>query len=223
MLFESNLVSKDWVVDSGLISVFGGTFDPIHFGLLRAVLSVKDQLMLPNISIIPSNIPPHRPSPIAEAKHRVSMVRLAVNSLSDISCDDREIRRGGVSYTILTVTELRKELGATPLCLIVGLDSFLDLPHWYRWEEILDNAHIIVMKRPGWNLPSSRPLWWLNAAQDTAEVLYSQPAGGVFCVSVPPIDLTSTKIRSQLASVTDPGNSLPKSVFDYIKANHLYG
>jgi nicotinate-nucleotide adenylyltransferase len=205
-----------------MVGVFGGTFDPIHFGHLETVSAVKAQLALLRMLIVPAHTPPHRPPPIAAPEHRLSMVQLAVGEMSSFECDDREIRRGGVSYTVLTVEELREELGDKPLCLILGSDAFLDLPRWHRWTEILKNAHIVVMYRPGWELPSSRPDWWRNAAQNDPTILRQQPGGCVYCVSVPAIDLTSTKIRKRLARAIDSKDALLPSVYDYIRTHRLY-
>ena len=151
------------------------------------------------------------------------MVQLAVENMPAFECDDREIRRGGVSYTVLTVHELRQEFDQTPLCLIVGLDSFLDLPHWHRWTEILESAHIVVMHRPGWDFPSTRPDWWRDAAQDDPDLLHQQPGGCVYCASVPAIDLTSTGIRKRLAGTAHVKDALPPSVLNYIRIHRLYG
>ena len=206
-----------------MVGVFGGTFDPIHFGHLQTVSAVKAQLALPRILIVPAHIPPHRPPPVAAPEHRLSMVQLAVEKMPAFECDDREIRRGGVSYTVLTVHELRQELDQKPLCLIVGLDSFLDLPHWHRWTEILESAHIVVMHRPGWNLPSTRPDWWQDAAEENLGNLQEKSYGHVYCMSVPSINITSTVIRHQLSRDAHANNALPSSVLSYIRRHQLYG
>ena len=151
------------------------------------------------------------------------MVELAVKMMPNFEGDDREIRRGGISYMVLTVYEMRQELGEKPLCLIVGLDSFLDLPRWHRWTEILENAHLIVMHRPGWDLPPLLPDWWREAAQDDVDVLRQRPGGCVYCASVPPIDLTSTEIRNLLSSNIDVQYAVPLNVLDYIRIHGLYG
>jgi nicotinate-nucleotide adenylyltransferase len=205
-----------------MVGVFGGTFDPIHVGHLQTVSAVQAQLALHRILIVPAYIPPHRPPPITTPEHRLSMVRLAVEEMPVLECDDREIRRGGISYTVLTMLELRQELAEKPLCLIVGLDSFLDFPRWHRWTEILESAHIVVMHRPGWDLPSPPPDWWRDAAQDNPDLLHQQPGGCIYCASVPAIDLNSTEIRKRLAGTSHVRESLPLSVLDYIRTHRLY-
>ena len=221
--FDPDSLEIPPVSDAPIVGVFGGTFDPIHFGHLQTVSAVKAQLALPRILIVPAYIPPHRPPPVAAPEHRLSMVQLAVEKMPAFECDDREFRRGGVSYTVLTVRELRQEFDQKPLCLIVGMDSFLDLPHWHRWTEILESAHIVVMHRPGWALPSTRPDWWRDAAQDDPDLLHQQPGGCVYCTSVPAIDLTSTGIRKRLVDTAHVKDALPLSVLDYIRIHRLYG
>ena len=206
-----------------MVGVFGGTFDPIHCGHLRTVSEVRVQLGLSRVLIIPVNIPPHRSTPMAASRHRISMIQLAIEQMPQLECDDREIRRGGTSYTVLTVKELRQEFGKIPLCLILGLDSFLDLPNWYRWSELLDYVHIIVMRRPGWELPPSLPDWWSNAVEENPLDLEKKPCGNVYCMPVPPVDITSTVIRNQLSFNSHINNALPSSVLGYIRRNKLYG
>lgn len=206
-----------------MIGVFGGTFDPIHFGHLKTVSAVRVQLALARVLIIPTHIPPHRSAPVALSEHRLSMIRAATKGMSELECDDREIRRGGISYTLLTVKELRQEYGETPLCLILGLDSFLDLPSWYRWTEILGYVHIVVMQRPGWDLPHSLPDWWSDAVEENPINLQREPHGCVYSMSVPSVDIKSTVIRKQLLRNMRINDALPSSVLSYIRRNKLYG
>ena len=150
------------------------------------------------------------------------MIQLALKQMPQLKCDDREIRRGGTSYTVFTVQELRQEFGEIPLCLILGLDSFLDLPNWYRWNEILDYVHIVVMCRPGWELPASLPDWCSDAVEENPLDLEKKPYGNVYCMSVPSIDITSTVIRKRLASAINVEDALLPGVLDHIKIHRLY-
>jgi nicotinate-nucleotide adenylyltransferase len=150
------------------------------------------------------------------------MVQRALEDMPGLECDDREIRRTGSSYTILTLEELRQELGERPLCLILGLDTFLDFPSWHRWTEILENAHIVVMNRPGWKLPSPLPDWWLDAAQENPDSLYRRFGGYVYCIQVPVIDIASSLIRERLSHAADVSDAIPRSVLDYIRAHQIY-
>ena len=205
-----------------LVGVFGGTFDPLHFGHLRTVAAIQMQLELERVVVMPAGRPPHRQEPKASPEHRLAMVRQALKDMPGFECDDREIRRPGFSYTIVTLEELRRQLGDQPLCLILGLDSFLDLPSWNCWREILNNAHIVVMHRLGWEPPSPLPNWWLDAALENPDSLYRKSSGYVYCARVPTIELASTTLREQLGRSVDVSNALPPSVLDYIKTHQIY-
>ena len=86
------------------------------------------------------------------------MVQAAIADQPSFVVDDREVRRSGVSYSVDTLTELRREHPRRSLCLLLGMDAFLGLPNWHRWREILALAHVVVAHRPGWRAPTSGPL-----------------------------------------------------------------
>lgn len=185
--------------------------------------SVQSKLALTRVLLVPVHNPPHRKTPLTDSKHRVSMIELAINDFPKLECDDREISRGGISYTYLTAQELRKEFGESPVCLIIGLDSFLDLPSWYSWNKILDNVHIVVMNRPGWCLPHPLPKWCDEVAiVDDPVDLKEKPAGYVYCISVPSIDINATMIRDELLKKDRINYTLPSSVLSYIRRHRLY-
>ena len=100
--------------------VFGGMFDPIHFGHLRAAHELHERLALESVGFFPAGDPPHRAAPLADARTRLAMLRAAVADDPRFLVDDRELRRPGPSYTILTLEELRAERGAQPLVLLLG-------------------------------------------------------------------------------------------------------
>lgn len=134
-----------------MIGILGGTFDPIHFGHLRTALDVVEDLNLQQLRFIPCGEPPHRDQPHASPAQRLAMVQLAIASESRFMVDAREIQRGGPSYMVETLESLRQELGEQQsLGLIVGLDAFAALDSWYRWQDLIDLAHLIIMTRPGW-------------------------------------------------------------------------
>ncbi|MDE2091584.1 MAG: nicotinate-nucleotide adenylyltransferase, partial [Gammaproteobacteria bacterium] len=140
------------------IGIFGGSFDPIHFGHLRPVLEILDALSLDEIRFIPSGQPPHRQAPMATASLRLQMVKAAVAMEPRFIVDEREIERDAPSYTVDTLTELRQEFSGEALVLLVGMDAFLGLPGWYQWRRIFQCAHVIVAHRPGWVLQSGSVL-----------------------------------------------------------------
>ena len=130
------------------LGVFGGTFDPVHLGHLSVAWEAAE-LLDAEVRLIPTNVPPHRPPPMASADERVAMLRVALRGQDRLTLDTRELERSGPSYTVDTLAELRAELGQRALVLLVGADMFAQLPAWDRWHELFDLAHVGVLSRPG--------------------------------------------------------------------------
>src|SRR5690606_32888062 len=130
--------------------IFGGTFDPIHYGHLRTALELKHVLDLAVVHFVPCANPPHRATPMTDGALRMRLVQAAIADEPGFVADDRELERAGLSYTVDTLFSLRAEFKARPICLLLGMDAFVSLPQWHRWNELLDLAHIVVAHRPGW-------------------------------------------------------------------------
>src|SRR5579863_5037302 len=164
------------------IGVFGGTFDPIHCGHLRTAFELWQELQLAEVRFLPTGSPPHRDKLYASAELRLQMVQAAVADQAGFVVDDREVRRSGLSYSVDTLSELRRENPRTPLCLLLGMDAFLGLPNWHRWREILDLAHVVVATRPGWKAPTMGPLGTVLVDHGTGTIrdLHEKPAGRVY-------------------------------------------
>jgi len=164
-----------------LLALFGGTFDPIHYGHLRPVEQLAREIHLDKVVLIPNNVPPHRPQPEASAEQRLAMLQLAIEGNPLFAIDQRELRRDTPSYTIETLETLRKEYGnVTPLAFIIGQDSLLSLHKWHRWEALLNFCHLVVMRRPGYAQELETPALqcWLDAHKvDDAGLLRQQPHG----------------------------------------------
>ena len=139
------------------LGLLGGTFDPIHCAHLELAHEVKDALALSAVHLVPVGDPPHRRAPVASATDRLAMLTLAVAAYPGLVVDDREVRRQGKSYTVLTLAEMRAEAPARPLALLLGADQFLALPTWHRWREVFGFAHLVVVARPGLPLPDAIP------------------------------------------------------------------
>ena len=163
----------------GPLGIMGGAFDPVHFGHLRTAVELSDYLQLSELRLVPSANPPHRQPHMANGAQRVSMLEAAIADLPCCCVDDRELRRQGPSWSVLTLEAIRSEIGAQSLCMILGMDAFLGLPDWHRWNEILELAHIVVACRPGSQLPTDGPLGTLLATHGTTTLadLPNSPAG----------------------------------------------
>jgi nicotinate-nucleotide adenylyltransferase len=196
------------------LGIFGGTFDPIHNGHLRTAFELAESLELERVLFIPAGDPPHRPSPRVPATLRLELVRAAIADEPRFALDGREVMRGGRSYTVLTLEELRAERGGQPLVLCMGMDAFLGLQTWHRWTELTRLAHLAVAHRPGFARPADGPLGELidaRRATSPAE-LAAAPAGCVFFHAGTQVELSATELRSVLESGQDPRYLMPEPV-----------
>jgi len=209
------------------IGIFGGTFDPIHFGHLRPALELREHLALSEVRFIPASVPPHRGEPSASPLQRLAMLRLALQGVEGMSVDERELLRQGPSYMADTLRSLRHEAGERPLVLLLGLDAFLGLASWHEWHSIIGLAHIAVARRPGWDSTGLQgnaaleQLWREHACDDVSQ-LHHSPAGRIVMVDVTPLAISATAIRAQLWQGGSPRFLLPDCVLDYIERNKLY-
>jgi nicotinate-nucleotide adenylyltransferase len=206
------------------IGVFGGTFDPVHFGHLRAAQEARELLDLADFRLLPAGTPPHREPPAASAEHRLEMLRLAVESVPDFRVDDREVRRSGRSFMVDTLGELRSIAGRAPLVLVIGQDAANHLDGWHQWRRIFERAHLAIMRRPGANLQWRGELMHEMESRlvpDPAS-LWKRPAGAVVLLEITQLAISSTDIRQQLGSGRSPRFLLPDAVLEYIRHNRLY-
>jgi len=209
------------------IGVFGGTFDPIHFGHLRLAEEMAQGIGLSRVMFIPAGQPPHRGAPRTAAAHRLEMVRRAVAGNPRFAVDTREVESPHPSYTVDTLTALRAELGdEQPLWLLLGADAFLELPTWHAWRRLFELAHIAVAARPGAQLMASdaMPEDLKNEVSQRQVAAGSETgaAGSVLLRATTPLDISATAIRDTLARHGSARYLLPDAVLDYIHEHQLY-
>ncbi|MCK9564270.1 MAG: nicotinate-nucleotide adenylyltransferase [Bacteroidales bacterium] len=207
------------------IGIFGGTFDPIHIGHLRTALELREHLRLDAMHLMPCGDPVHRNIPLTSASQRLAMVRLAVAGEPGLVADDREIVRGGASYTIETLREMRREQGAEqPLCLCIGMDSLLSLASWKHWRELSDHAHVVVAARPGWQPPREGEVaqWVAQRRTTDPAVLRTRPAGAVYITAMTLLPVAATSLRAAIAAGHSIRYLTPDAVVDYIHTYQLY-
>lgn len=204
-----------------MLGIYGGTFDPVHFGHLRTALEVKEIFSLDEIHLIPSAQPPHRKLPLTSAEMRFEMLKLAIQNHPGLVADRRELDRDGYSFMIDTVKSLRKEFLNSPLLLFIGTDAFKGLTSWHHWQQLFNFAHIIVITRPGYQQQELTNFFSAKLAQ-SKEDLRREESGHLYFQSVTQLDISATTIRNIIEMNLNPGFLLPDSVIEYIQTNKLY-
>ncbi|MDX1498346.1 MAG: nicotinate-nucleotide adenylyltransferase [Woeseiaceae bacterium] len=208
----------------GPIGLFGGTFDPIHYGHLRTAFEMLEALQFAEVRFVPSGDPPHRDGVFATQAQRLAMVEAATANEPGFIVDTCELERDGPSYTFDTLQAKRVEFSARPIGLILGMDAFLGLASWHRWDQLLDLAHIVVAHRPGWQVPDTGPLGELLAGHRTqrATELHEAPHGRIHVHAVTQLEISSTAIRELVGAGRDPRYLMPDAVRDIIVEEGCY-
>lgn len=218
------------------IGLFGGTFNPIHNGHLRASVEVKDAFGLHKIYLIPSAIPPHKsPRGVVDAKDRYHMIQLAISNQSDLVVSDVELDRPGPSYSIDTVHHFQDILPKdTQLYLILGTDAFYDIDTWKAYKEFFDLIPMIVMLRPGDRFsvdpkPNSFFENFLKTKISEKYTYYEDRScfihpekQSIFIATIKSLDISSTHIRDIVSKDHSIRYLVPDSVADYIETKGLY-
>ncbi|MFB9887159.1 nicotinate-nucleotide adenylyltransferase [Balneatrix alpica] len=217
------------VVELSPLVVLGGTFDPVHHGHLRAALELHEWFQgRAKVCLLPCQQPVHKVATGASAGQRWQMLQLAVEG-SHLALDGRELQREEPSYTYLTLQEMRAEYGQQrPLFWVMGEDAFLGLNRWYRWQELLGLANLLVVSRAQtpWQ-PNSELAEWL-ARQEWRQLEAQQPppqppaAGALWRVTLPPLGISSSEIRARIARHASVQYLLPQAVITFIQQHQLY-
>tara|TARA_B100000929_G_scaffold88643_1_gene69351 strand:- start:15 stop:650 length:636 start_codon:yes stop_codon:yes gene_type:complete len=207
-----------------MIAIFGGTFDPIHLGHINMAEQCVKQCQLDTLYFMPCAIPAHKAKPGISDEHRINMLKLAIEDIPYFTIDYRELNRSGASYSLLSLQELRAEHPTTPIIFLIGMDSFISLDKWFKWQEIVTLCHIVVYQRPGQtcNVAGELAHYKEQAYTDNLAELKQQPAGKLFFLNGLQIDAASREIRNKLHSNSEITELLPTSVSQYIAQHHLY-
>ena len=218
------------------IGLYGGTFNPIHFGHLRTAWEIKEEFDLNTVFFIPAALPPHKqPVGLEDSRLRIEMIRLAIGSHAGFEVSDVELKRTGPSYTIDTVKSFRSSLlPGTEMYFIIGSDAFLEIHTWKSFKELLTLISFIVMVRPAEAFHSLSTQ--LTVIEDFLKVKISDQFNfdpeknryihtemmPVYVRQVTPLEISSTQIRDILRSGKAIKFLVPEAVEKYIHSKGLY-
>jgi len=213
------------VLDLGLM---GGMFDPVHQGHLKIALTTLENLQMDAIRLLPCGNPVHRGEVFASAQHRLAMLRLAVESYSDIGIDDRELNSDEPSFTLTSLQKIKQEQPDARLFFIMGQDAFNNFHTWHRWHDIFLLTHIIVAARPGYQLNPVKELETelKKRMVPSIEKLKQTEYGKIFITEYDLLDISSSIVREtvlghkSLAGLVP--ELVPEKVAHYIDTHKLY-
>jgi nicotinate-nucleotide adenylyltransferase len=212
-------------MSSRRLGVLGGSFDPIHFGHLDAGDAAQAALVLDEIRVIPSRDPPHRADPRASAFHRFALVALALQDRASWRISDAELVRQGPSYTFDTVRSLQQEgWDRSQIFFILGADAFAEIATWHQFPAVLDEAHFVVVARPGSTLDAAvaRTPGLAPRMRKADRVSDSTPDTGIFLVEGRTRDVSSSEVRARLEAGIPIDDLVPSAVARHIAVNQLY-
>ncbi|MGD1075004.1 MAG: nicotinate-nucleotide adenylyltransferase [Thermodesulfovibrionales bacterium] len=212
------------------IGILGGTFNPVHYGHLRAAEEVREKLLFEKVLFIPSCKPPLKSDDLAPAEERYEMTRLSIEANPFFEISDIECKKQGKSYTVETLAALNELYPDKSLYLIMGIDSFLDIPSWRRPERVMDLAHFVVISRPGFSFSS------IASMIPTSIVILSEMDGArrevyktklkngreVVLLNVTPMPISATTVRRIVRQGKSIKYLLPDKIESYIISHSLY-
>ncbi|MBW1900624.1 MAG: nicotinate (nicotinamide) nucleotide adenylyltransferase [Deltaproteobacteria bacterium] len=210
------------------IGILGGTFDPVHLGHLRTAEEIGHRLGLEKVYLVLSSSPPNKPNdPIADFRHRLAMVRMAVGRAPLLDALDLEGRRPGFSYSIETLQELTRMFSPEPeLFFILGTDAFLEIETWKEYRRLFDYAHFVIIQRAGYETEELEP-FLRNVRDDIRKTgepdSYVTSSGKSIRIMVSTfLEISSTGLREMVKNGDSIRFLVPETVREYIMKKGLY-
>jgi len=214
------------------LGIFGGTFNPIHYGHLRAAEEVRDKLGLYKIVFVPSGNPPLKDKELADAKHRYKMVRLATFKNRSFAVSDIEYKKKRKSYSINTLKKLQHIYPDAKLYFMLGIDAFLDIPNWWQPDRLIKITDFIVVSRPSFKFTDLSLSPYLKADKNILKRLDTSKSGyyktrlkngrDIIMLRLTPIGIAATEIRKLIKHEKSIKYLLPEEVESYIISNKLF-
>jgi len=209
-------------VKKKLIGIFGGTFDPVHIGHKLVIENLLELIKLDELIVIPNGTPPHKEKRIGET-NKLRMTKLALGHIDKVKIDDREIIKETPSYAFLTFKELQKENPNDTLLWIMGSDSYSKIDTWHRYKEFIEEVNLVILSRPDCPIKKDSFAERLLETRKIDDVKgFENQTSKILLLSINPIKLTSTEIRTMISNKNDVSKSLNQDVYKLIKENNLY-
>ena len=207
-----------------LVGIFGGTFDPVHYGHSLTIAELLNTIPFEKILVIPNSLPPHRENSQASFSHRYKMTSLAFRDIEKTVVDNRENLRTGPSHAIETVKQIIAEEGKTKVILIVGSDAFDGIHSWYKWRELISLVDFLILKRLDMPLSKNKNVQDLiSPTRFSEDLLLDRKAKSIFEIEMNPLRISSSLIRENIAKGKSIDNLINPLVKDYLKKHGLYG
>ncbi|MEZ5491449.1 MAG: nicotinate-nucleotide adenylyltransferase [Gammaproteobacteria bacterium] len=206
------------------IGIMGGMFDPVHVGHIRVALAALRMLQLDHLRLVPCGVPNHRDRALCSSLQRLDMLRLAASGHPGLIVDDRELNRPGTSYTYDTLQSLRAEFEQAELFFILGVDAFASLDKWYRWRELFDLCHFVVIERPGYPVQPSGALRDMLQSRRVSGPgsARGRKSGLIFDLDGLDSPISSSQVRKRIANDEPLNDLLDPRVASYLGQHQLY-
>lgn len=204
------------------IGLFGGTFDPVHFGHLRPALELAEHYALDTLYLLPNHRPQHRDNPQASTEQRIQMLHAAVTDVPTLAVDSREAERDEPTYTIDTLTGVRDENPTATLIFFMGMDAFAEFDNWHRWEDILAVANLVVVDRPDFSPSDFAESLIKRQVKVAGDTIEPGSCGVIERREVTQLSISATDIRRRVSQRHNIRFLLPEPVREYILEHRLY-
>lgn len=204
------------------IGLFGGTFDPVHFGHLRPAVELAESYDLDTLFLLPNHRPAHRGPTSASTAERIRMLELAIRGVDRLAIDPREAQREAASYTIHSLNELHDDHPQATLLFFMGMDAFAEFDTWHEWEGILKLANLVVVNRPGATHSSFSKNLVLRQQNNKGQQVVNGGTGVIEQCDVTQLEISATDVRRRIASDLTVRFLLPEEVSEYIVHKQLY-
>ncbi|MFW6132006.1 MAG: nicotinate-nucleotide adenylyltransferase [Candidatus Aminicenantaceae bacterium] len=212
------------------LGLFGGTFNPVHLGHLKAAEEVYKKFVLNRILFIPSYIPPHKKTgEIASPDHRYTMTKLAVSSYPYFDVSSIEIKAKEKSYSIITLNKMKRIYPGTDIFFILGVDAFLEIDTWKDYKKVIENCFFIVISRPGYEIDKAKQILGNEYKEKIIDVSQGVELTkdiisdfSIFLYKFNALDISSTEIRKRIRKKLSIKKLVPENVEQYIIDNNIF-